>query len=44
MGSSLKLKNNIEGEFNITHDDNQGAIAVSSYDLSRVKINDTRTI
>jgi hypothetical protein len=36
MGSSLKLKNAQNSEFTVTHEDNQGAISVSSTDLAKV--------
>jgi hypothetical protein len=34
--AEIKLKNNINSEFTVTHEDNQGAISVSSTDLAKV--------
>lgn len=36
MASKIKLKNNINSEFTVTHEDNQEAISVSSTDLAKV--------
>jgi hypothetical protein len=41
MSSQIKLKNNINSEFTVTHEDNQGAISVSSTDLAKVVSVDT---
>lgn len=41
MSSNIKLKNNINSEFSIQHNDDSQAITVSSEELSRVKTVDT---